>query len=377
MLTVPVGDAKLAVPEFNAEKSLYTSARHYATVSWAGGAVDTQLALSAGTSAQGGVVLALPLGANGSRGACTRTCGTCQPDSNSPTGCSMPCRESNCEVADEPCRPCPGGCSNCTPEQGCCSGQCTNLKSDSQNCGDCGQKCPSGQTCCNGICVDIGSVLGQVCTGCIGDQCMSALEADSQLESGDVLIFVPTDTTGSVIDFVTGQYGYSHVGVVCGKQMFDLDNTNDPTVPQVEAVDLQAALQRGHVACRFGLDQNQAQRLCACVMAQVGERMDWLELVTFGAASIPGTEICTMLVMHCLDEIGFDRTQIGLGGFVSPNHIARVCHAPKGGPTPPPPPPSCCPPGTTCSCGGRCVRTATGGVACVDGACLSPREQCP
>jgi hypothetical protein len=60
--------------------------------------------------------------------------------------------------------------------------------------------------------------------------------------------------------------------------------------------------------------------------------MDWLELVTFGAVHEPGRELCTMLIMHCLDKIGYNRAAIGLGGFVSPNEIARVFHAPKGKP---------------------------------------------
>jgi hypothetical protein len=51
---------------------------------------------------------------------------------------------------------------------------------------------------------------------------------------------------------------------------------------------------------------------------------------TFGALNIPGTELCTMLIIHCLDNIGFNRAAIGLGGFVSPNQIARVFNAPKG-----------------------------------------------
>jgi hypothetical protein len=156
------------------------------------------------------------------------------------------------------------------------------------------------------------------------------LVSDQELQDADVLVFVPTDLTGDLIDLATGLYGYSHCGIVSGTQMFDVDNTNQPTVPQVEAVDLQTALARQHVGCRFGIEADQAKALCACVMAQVGEGMDWLELVTFGALNIPGTELCTMLIMHCLDNIGFNRAAIGLGGFVSPNQIARVFNAPKG-----------------------------------------------
>lgn len=155
---------------------------------------------------------------------------------------------------------------------------------------------------------------------------------DSQLQAGDVLVFVPTDVTGAIIDSLTGSFGYSHCGLVCGDKMFDVDNTNNPTVPQVEAVDLQVSLRRHHFGCCFGLSQEQAGKLCACVMAQVGESMDVLELVTFGALHQPGRELCTMLIMHCLDRIGYHRSAIGLGGFVSPNRIAHAFHAPEGEP---------------------------------------------
>jgi hypothetical protein len=161
------------------------------------------------------------------------------------------------------------------------------------------------------------------------------LVPDSGVRPGDVLVFVPNDATGLAIDVAsadpsTGFHGYSHCGLVCGGKMLDVDNTNDPTVPQVEAVDLQVSLQRGHVACRFPLSYNQVQQLCPCVVAQVGEGMDALELVTFGALHEKGRELCTMLIMHCLDKINFNRAAMGLGGFVSPNAIAHAFGAPGG-----------------------------------------------
>lgn len=42
-----------------------------------------------------------------------------------------------------------------------------------------------------------------------------------------------------------------------------------------------------------------------------------------------GKEICTMLIMHCLDEFGLNRTELGLDGFISPNDIARTFGAPQ------------------------------------------------
>jgi hypothetical protein len=213
----------------------------------------------------------------------------------------------------------------CSPGQCCsgyscgtlCSDGCVHVETDPNNCGACGNVCPEGMTCGN---------LAQsgACTG---------LVSDSNLLPGDVLIFVPTDATGAVIDLATGLYGYSHTGMVgTGSIMFDVDNTNDPTVPQVEMVDLSTSLQRGHVGVRFPLRPDQVSALGPCLMSQVGEGMDWLQLVTFGAINQPGTELCTTLITHCLDQVGFNRAAMGLGGFVSPNDFARAFNAPKGKP---------------------------------------------
>jgi hypothetical protein len=147
---------------------------------------------------------------------------------------------------------------------------------------------------------------------------------DGALQDGDILDFVPADATGDVINFATGNYGYSHVGLVCGSQMVDVDNVADPVVPQVEVTPLATALQRGHVGIHLGLTNAQAQQLCSCVHAQVGQPM--FKFMN-GTLSV---ELCTSLIMDCLDEIGFNRAAIGIGGFVTPNSIAQVFAAPPG-----------------------------------------------
>jgi hypothetical protein len=40
---------------------------------------------------------------------------------------------------------CPAGLTDC-------SGVCSDLSSDSDNCGECGARCATGQTCGNGVC---------------------------------------------------------------------------------------------------------------------------------------------------------------------------------------------------------------------------------
>jgi hypothetical protein len=44
------------------------------------------------------------------------------------------------------CTPCPTGMTSC-------SGACTNVKADKNNCNACGTICPGAQTCINGMCM--------------------------------------------------------------------------------------------------------------------------------------------------------------------------------------------------------------------------------
>jgi hypothetical protein len=241
---------------------------------------------------------------------CGTTCTNTQTDPNNCGSCGHSCNGGSCV----------GGRCNCSSAPGLtlCGNTCVNLQTDPANCGSCGNVCPPGTTCGN-------AVQSGACTG---------LVSDSELLPGDVLVFVPTDLIGGAVDLASGLDGYSHAGILAssgaGLVMFDVDNTNDPNVPQVEIVDLQTALQRGHVGVRFPLSNAQIQAMGPCLMAQVGEPMDQIALVTFGAIQQKGSEVCTMLIMHCLDQVGFNRSAMGLGGFVSPNEIARAFNAPQG-----------------------------------------------
>src|SRR3954453_21543295 len=38
----------------------------------------------------------------------------------------------------------------CPSGESCCSGTCTNLQTDTNNCGSCGHACASGEGCCSG-----------------------------------------------------------------------------------------------------------------------------------------------------------------------------------------------------------------------------------
>lgn len=51
----------------------------------------------------------------------------------------------------------------------CCSKNCVNVTTDTNNCGRCGVKCKYSELCCNGVCVNP-SVNGKHCGKC-GNKC--------------------------------------------------------------------------------------------------------------------------------------------------------------------------------------------------------------
>lgn len=149
------------------------------------------------------------------------------------------------------------------------------------------------------------------------------IEEDEQPPStGDIVLFAADSLVGHAIDRVTCGYGYSHAGLVCDSSLIEATSEGVGDTP------LNQALGREHATIRLGLTDSQVSALCECVRSKIGSDYDYIEAVTFGTIDDPGKEICTMLIMHCLDEIGVDRTELGLGGFVSPNDIARTYGAP-------------------------------------------------
>lgn len=146
---------------------------------------------------------------------------------------------------------------------------------------------------------------------------------DEPTHECDILLFAADDPIGYAIDYTTCGYGYSHAALVCGNRM--IHATSDGVISS--PLDYYGS--RKFAPVRIGLTGEQCKQLCACVQEKIGSDYDYLEAVTFGTVDDPGREICTMLIMHCLDNIGFNRETLGLGGFVSPNDIARQLGAPN------------------------------------------------
>jgi len=147
--------------------------------------------------------------------------------------------------------------------------------------------------------------------------------SEEPAQTGDIRLYKADDALGSVINFATCGYGYSHAALVCGDKMIHA------RAEGVNRDSLDYYGDRKFATVRLGLTDSQYEQLCACVQEKIGSDYDYLEAVTFGTKDDPGREICTMLIMHCLDSIGVDREALGLGNFVSPNDLARVLGAPR------------------------------------------------
>ena len=161
-------------------------------------------------------------------------------------------------------------------------------------------------------------------------QCLtgSSWVSDKSAQDCDIRLYeAPADAWKSkALDYATCGYGYSHAALVCGGEMVEAPQEGVTVSPLDKYGD------RKFATVRLGLTDDQCMQLCKCArdIARRGADWDYMEAITFGTVDDPGREICSMLIMHCLDTIGFDRAAIGLGGFVSPNDIARRLGAPNG-----------------------------------------------
>ncbi|GMJ13884.1 GRIM REAPER [Hibiscus trionum] len=58
----------------------------------------------------------------------------------------------------------------------CCKTHCRNVRSDWNNCGECGKRCLLGQRCCGGVCTDVARSVHH-CGKC-GNQCSSGVKCE-------------------------------------------------------------------------------------------------------------------------------------------------------------------------------------------------------
>ena len=87
---------------------------------------------------------------------------------------SSSCGNGKCD-STENCSTCPQDCGSCectSENPNLCNGICTNILTDSNNCGECGQICPVGYACENGV-----------CKGMINSEC----DSDSDCSQGNCI----------------------------------------------------------------------------------------------------------------------------------------------------------------------------------------------
>jgi hypothetical protein len=175
----------------------------------------------------------------------------------------------------------------------------------------------------------------------------------NETSRADLLLFVPRNEIGRLIDVMTGRYGYSHLAIDLGEM----------DIPTSRRVMIESTVQPGvHYAFldeygdrpfvriplqNTGMDVRDFE---ACIKSQVGDRFDDLEIFTFGILDNPARQICSDVATVCLpDEMRNKIIRCHLGTvlhplsavrdpisgyktrlFVSPNGYAEFFDAPRG-----------------------------------------------
>jgi hypothetical protein len=168
--------------------------------------------------------------------------------------------------------------------------------------------------------------------------------------AGTLLLFVPRNLQGRLIDEMTGRYGYSHLAIDCGE--VDLATGKrvmvEATLRKVHRSFQDEYGSRGLVRLPLAAVGVDGQAFSACVLSKIGEAYDYLEAFTRGALDDPARQTCSDLATVCLpatlcEEIA-RRATLGLlrrsavsvhewsggrlGLFVSPNGFAEFLGAP-------------------------------------------------
>jgi len=171
---------------------------------------------------------------------------------------------------------------------------------------------------------------------------------------GCLLIFVPRNAFGILINDTTGGYGYSHLAVDCGE--LDLPSGKRVMIEATVGLGVHNSFQDEYGERKFvriPLEKagvNTAE-FCDCIRSKLGEKFDEEEVLTIGLADNPDRQICSDLATVCLPEAirkniaryqrkslrYFLSRKFPFGNpnrlfrlFVTPNGFARYFGAPQG-----------------------------------------------
>lgn len=168
---------------------------------------------------------------------------------------------------------------------------------------------------------------------------------------GSLLIFVPRNAVSTLINDMTGGYGYSHLAVDCGE--IDFPSGKRVMVESTFGLGVHNSFQDEYGERKFvriplekaGVN---AVEFCDCIRSKLGEKFDDEEALTLGLLHNPAKQMCSDLATVCLPEAmrtdiaRYQRTgflySLSAGGsnkifhlFVTPNGFAEYFGAPRGG----------------------------------------------
>ncbi len=171
---------------------------------------------------------------------------------------------------------------------------------------------------------------------------------------GSLLIFVPRNAISTLINDMTGGYGYSHLAVDCGD--IDIPSGKRVMVESTPSLGVHNSFQdeygeRKFVRIPLGEAGVNVDEFCDCIRSKLGEKYDDEEALTFGLIHNPAKQICSDLATDCLPDAtrtdmarhhqsGFlhSLSAVRLYGsmnknlhlFISPNGFAEYFGAPRG-----------------------------------------------
>jgi hypothetical protein len=169
-----------------------------------------------------------------------------------------------------------------------------------------------------------------------------------------LLVFVPRNEISTLINDLTGGYGYSHLAVDCGE--IDIPSGKRVMIESTVGLGVHTSFQDEYGERRFariylGRAGINTAEFCDCIRSKLGEKYDDEEALTLGLLHNPAKQTCSDLATVCLPEATcadisrshqagllhalsavrvYGRPEKHFRLFVSPNGFAEYFGAPRG-----------------------------------------------
>jgi hypothetical protein len=120
-----------------------------------------------------------------------------------------------------------------------------------------------------------------------------------------LLIFVPRNAVSTLLNDMTGGYGYSHLAVDCGE--LDIPSGKRVMIESTFSLGVHNSFQDEYGERKFvrmPLEKTaiNTSEFCDCVRSKLGEKFDQEEILTIGLLHNPTEQICSDLATVCLPE---------------------------------------------------------------------------